>query len=816
MESVEQINENNFKQTQEKMEGIRTNPMQDIRSNPMEGIRSNPMEDIRSNPMEGIRSNPMEGNGSNPMPLGILPLPEGMRSNTMEAIRSNPIEGIRNNPMEGIGSNPTDVMNEQPQDIIKRDNDGMNDPQRMILKTEQDLKREIEDPEYGTNDMNKSFENEDMDTTAESDPTGSQEKEKKHKCGQCDKAFARSEHLKRHVASVHEGKKNFNCEFCEKAFTRSDRLKRHIAVVHEGLDGIECELCGKSYYDKSSLKKHIKRVHEGEAYPDSDFGSDWEESGDESDSFYQDDVEIDVESGEYPCGICSKQFSQPRHVKTHMIKEHSLDMNGGKYDNPWAVGHLEEFLYYCCPECNKKTQSKESFLQHAIDRHPLAKETLQMFGVKTEPYDDDWEEYNEEEGSLYYPKVEYGNGNDDNDNANTIPLQSKDSNVKSERSFKCTYCEKAFGRREHLKRHVNSVHEGTKFGCNYCIMTFSRKDYLKKHVSSVHPDKAQDFEMSAQKIRKTDGQGVQVKQEPFDENDEQMKMNQSGMYQGNIKREINDDSFVKDEPNMKFVCDTCGKEFSRRQHLKSHVNNIHKKQRKCKYCEDIFPSSELLKAHMKQAHPKIEPEILQIHTCEHCGKQFKRPSHLKVHIDTIHEGKRVNCEYCGKSFTQTSGLRSHIRNIHINEGAKNYSCEQCGKTYTSKIYLKAHIESIHEGIKRFICPVCAHPFATKANMEVHIKCVHNKIKDEICDLCGKAFGTAKELKIHKRTVHEGIKPVRVHKNIKCSFCDKVYGRPSHLRRHIITAHGGLKLLKLNDQHREKPSHPYLDREKPYL
>ena len=85
-------------------------------------------------------------------------------------------------------------------------------------------------------------------------------------------------------------------------------------------------MCGKSYYDKSSLKKHIKRVHEGEAYPDSDFGSDWEESGDESDSFYQDDVEIDVESGEYPCGICSKQFSQPRHVKTHMIKEHSLGM----------------------------------------------------------------------------------------------------------------------------------------------------------------------------------------------------------------------------------------------------------------------------------------------------------------------------------------------------------------------------------------------------------------------------------------------------------------------------------------------------------
>ena len=58
-------------------------------------------------------------------------------------------------------------------------------------------------------------------------------------------------------------------------------------------------------------------------------------------------------------------------------------MNGGKYDNPWAVGHLEEFLYYCCPECNKKTQSKESFLQHAIDRHPLGKFSYKISLITT-------------------------------------------------------------------------------------------------------------------------------------------------------------------------------------------------------------------------------------------------------------------------------------------------------------------------------------------------------------------------------------------------------------------------------------------------
>ena len=34
--------------------------------------------------------------------------------------------------------------------------------------------------------------------------------------------------------------------------------------------------------------------------------------------------------------------------------------------NPWAVGHLEEFLYYCCPECDERNQSKALFVKHAL------------------------------------------------------------------------------------------------------------------------------------------------------------------------------------------------------------------------------------------------------------------------------------------------------------------------------------------------------------------------------------------------------------------------------------------------------------------
>ena len=45
------------------------------------------------------------------------------------------------------------------------------------------------------------------------------------------------------------------------------------------------------------------------------------------------------------------------------------------YDgNPWFVSNLDEFLQYCCPECDEKYESKEPFVLHAFEKHPKAKD----------------------------------------------------------------------------------------------------------------------------------------------------------------------------------------------------------------------------------------------------------------------------------------------------------------------------------------------------------------------------------------------------------------------------------------------------------
>ena len=82
--------------------------------------------------------------------------------------------------------------------------------------------------------------------------------------------------------------------------------------------------------------------------------------------------------------------------------------------NPWNVWNLDEFLYFCCPECNLKHRSKTHFLQHALTEHPKSKEYVQqfnVFNVKKEPCEGDLEEnekYNSESyEDSYYQGDEY-------------------------------------------------------------------------------------------------------------------------------------------------------------------------------------------------------------------------------------------------------------------------------------------------------------------------------------------------------------------------------------------------------------------------
>ena len=63
-------------------------------------------------------------------------------------------------------------------------------------------------------------------------------------------------------------------------------------------------------------------------------------------------------------------------------------MENDNEENPWCVTDLEDFLYYCCPECDQRDKNKDYFLEHALQQHPKSKHWLAKFKVKEELIED--------------------------------------------------------------------------------------------------------------------------------------------------------------------------------------------------------------------------------------------------------------------------------------------------------------------------------------------------------------------------------------------------------------------------------------------
>ena len=55
--------------------------------------------------------------------------------------------------------------------------------------------------------------------------------------------------------------------------------------------------------------------------------------------------------------------------------------------NPWHVPTLDEFLFYCCPECNVKTKEQSQLFDHALETHESSHESLVSLSnnIKKEP-----------------------------------------------------------------------------------------------------------------------------------------------------------------------------------------------------------------------------------------------------------------------------------------------------------------------------------------------------------------------------------------------------------------------------------------------
>ena len=71
----------------------------------------------------------------------------------------------------------------------------------------------------------------------------------------------------------------------------------------------------------------------------------------------------------------------------------------------------------------------------------------------------------------------------------------------------------------------------------------------------------------------------------------------------------------------------------------------------------------------------VDDEGESAHICDICDKSFARNQNLKLHMETVHQGKRFECDYCEKKFASKSGLKDHVLTLH--EAHRALKCPIC-------------------------------------------------------------------------------------------------------------------------------------------
>ena len=213
----------------------------------------------------------------------------------------------------------------------------------------------------------------------------------------------------------------------------------------------------------------------------------------------------------------------------------------------------------------------------------------------------------------------------------------------------------------------------------------------------------------------------------------------------------NKPNFNRKVHGEEFTCKVCKFVFSTSENLRIHLKNAHPKLGKSKVSQDDDEESmEQSNLSLKEAeewnddnmsmHQKFQDESYiprgdKKLKCEQCPYQTSHKSALIRHIrdvhDTIKKSKQFECEKCPFSSARKENLKRHWDAVH-NMGDKKFKCEKCPYSSAGKINLKYHMVSVHNmGDKRYKCEKCPYSSAQKGHLKQHIKGVHENVRNHV-------------------------------------------------------------------------------------
>ena len=516
------------------------------------------------------------------------------------------------------------------------------------------------------------------------------------------------------------------------------------------------------------------------------------------------------------------------------------------YDNPWSVDHASAFLKYCCPECEYRNETLDSFANHALQNH----ENAIAFFSELEKNENIVGVY----GSLDYGPY-YDESNEDYEKSGLMQVLSikEENRVKDSTDF-----DKELNLLEGLPSQNVSDIEKPKVKRSKTITLAEKLEIIQLYENGTKISKiAKDKEMPRRSVRdickmkdkykSLSEQGASgnvirfgsqsKKHLPLAEKLEIIQLYENGtktlqigkakgMPESSVrlicknkdKYKAQSEQVVMKEPNKLkcYKCSTCGlKTQGRKQY------DIHKQSclQICELCDMEFADSQLFKSHIADNHMTGEQYIcaycdlkfkgwtaMKYHTdvkhiesgenkffCTKCPKGFSYQSSLKRH-DSSHLkwAKKHICEICATEYQTLNGFREHMAKNHSTGQEAVLICDKCDFTAPLKSILFSHIRQKHDIDKHKQCPCCNFKTPQKQKLCIHID-VHHPEYDEkklFCDKCGKSFIYELSLKQHvnfrcKFSEYEQNERKKV---FNCDHCHMTFTKKHNLQSHVIKVH----------------------------
>ena len=497
-------------------------------------------------------------------------------------------------------------------------------------------------------------------------------------------------------------------------------------------------------------------------------------------------------------------------------------MEGNSWNpwNPWAARSLDEFRFYCCPECGIKNQKKFFFVNHILSEHPLSmnhfsdaikaeintnNSALESFGLPdtvkqefiTQMNDNELfenENFNDFEKNKWKESVEETIENVEHidELKSETPKQlvcctlcdytCKSTNLLGKHMKnhkKCPECGEMFSGsnaskyyKRHMKKHLpKEPKQKILHKCEDCHVTFEFKSYLVRH-----------YKRSLCQRRRLNSIKTVIKQEQSDDTFDYELMNTD------LTNDDYDYDSIENQEEVNGETIDTPKKHSRKQNLVPKIEPPEKTA--MEYTDEA------------ENYPNIDDHSLSLESnvaIEHSANQNVDDIQGEIagENDELHHNTEsmseqlIPAEMIKTELTESDNVTELLKtedplSFEGQNEFKTIKCDLCSYVLINgtQAHLNRHILTVHDAEKTFKCKFCDLACITKTMLSEHVRAAHKILKKYACQICGKKFNVPSKVKRHIQAVHEGVK-------YDCDFCDRSFSQKNHLKDHIKIKHEGL-------------------------